>query len=142
MLLPLATSAADEKWYLVTDGGENILMSRIGFLLVSDDADEFSVVCSDGSVYNNVTTATFAQFAPTGISEVKADDEVKLSMSATVLTLSGCADGTAAAVYSADGKQMVQKVISASDNTVQIGSLPAGVYILKAGKTSVKFSKR
>jgi hypothetical protein len=46
--LTLTLQAADKVWCMVTDDGTKIALSRIGFLLVSDQSDAFSVVCNDG----------------------------------------------------------------------------------------------
>lgn len=143
MLIPLAAGADDNKWCLITDTDVEIELSSVGFLLAADDADAFSVVCTDGNVYNGVASVSFAQLdSSAGISDIMADNEVTVDITSTVLTIIGCKDGTTAAVYSIDGMQLLSKQLSSSDNSVYIGNLSSGVYILKAGATSVKFRKK
>lgn len=141
MLFPLVAEADDNKWYMVTDTDVEIALSSVGFLLAADDADAFSVVCTDGNVYNGVASVSFAQFeGSAGINAVAQDDEVEVSLSTSYLTVMGC-EGTAT-LYTVDGKQLLSKQLSSSDNSVYIGNLSSGVYILKAGNTSVKFRKQ
>ena len=129
---------------MVSDGGTKVIMSRVGFLLASDNADTFSIVCNDGGLYNDVTSVSFKQLDASGIETVKSDNTISLYSNPVnnSFTIMGCLDGTMVVVFSIDGKILNSKSLSNKDNTIQVGNLPTGTYILKAGKTSIKFFKK
>ena len=136
--LPLTLQAADKVWCMVTDDGTKIALSRIGFLLVSDQSDAFSVVCNDGEVIYQVASVSFAQGEPTGISSVSTEVQqtLKLNVASSSLQLRGCQSGTDITIYDVSGKTVRQEVLP-SDGTISIVGLPAGIYVLKAGSASV-----
>ena len=135
--------AADKVWCMVTDDGTKIALSRIGFLLVSDQSDAFSIVCNDGEVIYQVASVSFAQGEPTGISSAttEAQQTLQLNVVSSSLQLRGCQPGTDITIYDVSGKTVRQEVLP-SDGTISIVGLPAGIYVLKAGSASVKFLKK
>ena len=141
--LTLTLQAADKVWCMVTDDGTKIALSRIGFLLVSDQSDAFSVVCNDGEVIYQVASVSFAQGEPTGISSVSTEVQqtLKLNVASSSLQLRGCQSGTDLTIYDVSGKTVRQEVLP-SDGTISIVGLPAGIYVLKTGSASVKFLKK
>lgn len=141
--LALTLQAADKVWCMVTDDGTKIALSRIGFLLVSDQSDAFSIVCNDGEVIYQVASVSFAQGEPTGISlaTTEAQQTLQLNVASSSLQLRGCQPGTDITIYDVSGKTVRQEVLP-SDGTISIVGLPAGIYVLKAGSASVKFLKK
>lgn len=141
--LALTLQAADKVWCMVTDDGTKIALSRIGFLLVSDQSDAFSIVCNDGEVIYQVTSVSFVQGEPTGISSAttEAQQTLQLNVASSSLQLRGCQPGTDITIYDVSGKTVRQEVLP-SDGTISIVGLPAGIYVLKAGSASVKFLKK
>jgi hypothetical protein len=141
--LALTLQAADKVWCMVTDDGTKIALSRIGFLLVSDQSDAFSIVCNDGEVIYQVASVSFAQGEPTGISSAttEAQRTLQLNVASSSLQLRGCQPGTDITIYDVSGKTVRQEVLP-SDGTISIVGLPAGIYVLKAGSASVKFLKK
>ena len=133
--LALTLQAADKVWCMVTDDGTKIALSRIGFLLVSDQSDAFSIVCNDGEVIYQVASVSFAQGEPTGISSATTEAQQTLQLNV------GCQPGTDITIYDVSGKTVRQEVLP-SDGTISIVGLPAGIYVLKAGSASVKFLKK
>lgn len=65
---------------MVTDDGTKIALSRIGFLLASDQSDAFSIVCNDGEVIYQVASVSFAQGEPTGISSATTEAQQTLQL--------------------------------------------------------------
>lgn len=58
------------------------------------------------------------------------------------LALSGCGDATRAVVYSLNGTEKAQVGVVNGATTIEVGHLPAGVYIVKVGHKSLKFTKK
>ena len=141
--LALTLQAADKVWCMVTDDGTKIALSRIGFLLVSDQSDAFSIVCNDGEVIYQVASVSFAQGEPTGISSAttEAQRTLQLNVASSSLQLRDCQPGTDITIYDVSGKTVRQEVLP-SDGTISIVGLTAGIYVLKAGSASVKFLKK
>ena len=141
--LALTLQAADKVWCMVTDDGTKIALSRIGFLLASDQSDAFSIVCNDGEVIYQVASVSFAQGEPTGISSAttEAQQTLQLNVASSSLQLRGCQPGTDITIYDVGGKTVRQEVLP-SDGTISIVGLPAGIYVMKAGSASVKFLKK
>ena len=55
----------------------------------------------------------------------------------------GLAIGSTVAIYRIDGTQLLTKCSDASDRVMlSLGSLPSGVYMIKAGEITYKFLKR
>ena len=135
--------AADKVWCMVTADGTKIELSRVGFLLASDQSETFSIVCNDGQVIYQVASISFAQAEPTGISSATADKqaELLLNVASSSLQLRGCQAGTEIVIYDAGGRTVRRELLS-SDGVILIDGMPTGVYILKAGAASVKFVKR
>lgn len=142
MLMPLSSWADDLVWCMLTDGGSQVELSRVAFLLTADDEDTFSIVCQDGCVYSPVSSISFEQAAASAISAPRAGEQVELSLEARSLTLSGCKQGSHASIHSADGRQLFRASLSEGSNTLSVAHLSPGVYILKAAGTSVKFIKK
>ena len=73
----------------------------------------------------------------TGISEMQAGAGVKVSLRGDVLTVSG-GNGSAVNVYNVGGTC----VASTSDAVVDMGGMPAGVYVVKVGGSTTKIVKK
>ncbi len=142
--LPMA--AQEKKTWALTDteSGQTVELDKVAFLLAADDADAFSVVCSNGVVMSGVRTATFKQQSQSGIATVAAKDgEPTLTMSvAGSLRLSGCANGMDINVYSADGRLELSAKATGTDMSIDVARLPHGVHVLKAGGAAIKFNKK
>ena len=58
------------------------------------------------------------------------------------LSLSGCGNATSAQVYSLDGKMLAEAAAADGNTTIQVGHLPAGVYVVRVGHKALKFTKK
>jgi len=68
---------------------------------------------------------------------------IVISHEGDIITVKGLAIGKTVAVYRMDGTQLLTKRSDNSDHVVlSIGSLPAGVYMIKADEITYKFLKR
>ncbi len=152
LLLSLAADATlpaaahdNLKWAMTEPkGGETVLMERVGFLLASDNDDTFSIVCTDGHIIGGASEVSFIQVDPTGISSPKGDATAPAvyGTAGRELHITGCAPGTEIAVFDGGGRRVAATKAGEATTTISIAALPQGVYILKAGKTSVKFMKK
>lgn len=70
----------------------------------------------------------------TGIADQAADSDVTVSVNGNVITVTG-ADGISVTVYAVDGRTVATSSSSASAHSF---TLPAGIYIVKAGNSAVK----
>ncbi|NPD91665.1 T9SS type A sorting domain-containing protein [Xylanibacter muris] len=133
------------EWALVEpQSGTTVLMKNVGFMLASDNEETFSVICNDGNIIRNTNGVTFKQVDPTSIGSIKENNSGPMlhGYADGRLTLTGCADGTKAAIFDAAGHKVAEKTITGNDCTIDITRLSDGIYILRAGKAAVKFIKK
>lgn len=145
VIAPLAHADDELVWALVEPAsGQTVPMSNVAFLLASDYADTFSVVCGDGTLLSGVTEISFTRTEASGIDNVKGDVTVPTVSGyvAGALIISGVTEGMNISVYNYAGAKMMSAVSAAGTNTIDVSGLRAGVYILTVGKTSVKFTKK
>ena len=137
----LFAKADKVAWYLMTDEGYYVPMSRISMLVAVDENDAFSVLDHEGRVLvSGVRNATFEQvdeatvikspLAPTDNSIGVADNEILLMGASAPIV-----------IYNTAGIQQMEVQPSGSEMRINIAGLPKGVYIAKCGKQSFKFSK-
>ena len=68
---------------------------------------------------------------------------IVISHEADNIVIKGLALGKTVAVYRIDGTQLLTKCSDGSDRVMlSLGSLPSGVYMIKAGEITYKFLKR
>ena len=135
----LAAGAADYKWALVTQNGETVLMSDVGYILNSDNRPTFTIVKKDNSTIDDVTKMTFAKIdAPQTIT----DDAVYAKVIEGTLSISGCKAGTAVEIFSANGQLCRRATVQGEHTDINVSQLASGIYLLRVGKTTIKFRKQ
>ncbi len=77
-----------------------------------------------------------------GRTAADADARVTYDRGAGCLRVEGNTSAVRLAVYTVDGMQRVSLVVSPGGGTVGVGSWPKGIYIVKTGGQTIKFSKR
>lgn len=83
---------------------------------------------------------TFEKDALSGVSEVASKADVSFGLTRTALQVAGLEAGQAVDIFSADGRQVARGICDANGNaTIALEALPAGVYAVKAGKSTFKF---
>lgn len=139
-----AANAAELKWAMTTQKGESVFMDEVGYILYSDGSSVMSIVKKDNSAIEDVTKVTFAQLAPSGVSNVMADKGVSVLSRAvdSSLSISGCKEGSTATVVSASGAVVAKCITSSGNTAIDVSSLSSGVYVLVVGNTSIKFIKK
>ena len=148
-LLALAVAAqADDKVTVVTTQGETSYdISSVARIDLGDT--ELKVVAADGTG----TTYAFDEVTKIIISGDATAINAPASADASRLTLTVAQDGTwmringwdasqtsALTLYGTDGQTLL-RLDSWSGETVDIASLPHGVYVVKAGTHTAKFRK-
>lgn len=136
-----------QEWALVEpQSGSRVLMSNVSFLLAADEDDSFSVVCKDGTVIYGAKKVTFELTDPSGIAMPSAEGNGETpTLCGSIdgrLRLTGCAEGTEIKIYDAGGRKMSSTRVATDETVVNVGGLPTGIYVLRAGKTAIKFMKK
>lgn len=150
VLLPFSAVADEltEPWYMIAqlaDGQEEkIPMSTVGSLVAVDNAFDFSVLDTNGYVlYDGVMKVQFksrAELDPTAIRPVVGSQNMLGRAVDDRLTLIGVSGEVA--VFDSAGKRQLTTTAKGGETVVSIAHLPAGVYMVKCGRQSFKFTKK
>ena len=148
--LPQIAGTDDESgaWYMVAqfaNGDEEIIpMIEVGSLVAIDDAYDFSVLDAFGSVmYEGVIKVFFktaAELNPTAIRSITSSQNILGRAVDGKLTLIGVSDEIT--IFDSVGKKQFSTAATGGETIINIAHLPAGVYIVKCGKQSFKFTKK
>lgn len=146
MLLPSALWG-QEKWCVVDLAAPDTPLTTVDnvcFLLTSDHTPTLTVVCRDGQIIGGVESVGFRQLDATAVRTPKAEGEIQLIGSPVSETISilGCADGTEVKVYDMAGHQLKTATVMGGQLTISVSDLKSGVYLLKAGKVTIKFARK
>lgn len=135
-----------DGWYMeahLSDGTqEYIPMSSVGSLVAVDDAYDFTVLDGDGYVVaENVMKAAFKYVGELdAIRTVKHNGNLLGRAADGRLTLIGVSGEVT--VYDSAGKKQLSTTAKGGETVVSIVHLPAGVYMVKCGKQTFKFTKK
>jgi hypothetical protein len=133
--------------YLLTNTGKFWKMVNLPVMTVEDGSNKIDVEVG-GLVEKGVTAVYFYRGDEDGISGIEpmvAVTPEKLQLQTPIreqMTISGCGDAPRAQVYSLDGKLMTEAAVSNGVTTIQVGQLNAGVYVVRVGNKSLKFTKK
>lgn len=114
-----SSAAADGKWYPVADLDPDLGAMGMNWQLWSDLCDLKS----------------------SGISSPVVADKLGIHMSGENLIIDGISERTDIEIYDVVGR-LVIRTVADSTATVNLSSLPAGIYIVKAGERTAKFTKK
>ena len=148
MLSALGVAAQSQgRWYIVDASKPDIpvaAMADIAFLMTSDWDDNIAVVCKDGTLSGRVASMTFRQFDPTNVLLPKAGQEPAnyTGLIEQKIKLSNCTAGTTIMVYSLNGSKLLSQTAKEGKTEVWVGDLQKGVYLLKVGDVTIKFTKK
>lgn len=142
----LIWAQSNKTWVIVPDDdiSKMIAVENISFLISADNAATFSVVCNNGVIASNITSASFKE---TEASAIKGLTQEKQKPGITLhctdrLALTGCLQGSAIHIYAANGRLAYKTVAAEGTTTINIASLAPGTYIVKVGNTAAKFIKK
>ena len=117
-------------------------MSNVSHLLYSDGATTFSVVCKDNKTIANVQNVKFLQVDPTGVGAVNNQGGMEAKVVDQTLSIVGAEADVEVDVLTVGGKMLLSTKTVEGKTDVYVGGLAGGTYILKVGKTAVKFQKK
>ncbi len=133
--------AEDKKWHLVTDSGQAIEMSRVCSLVATDTEETFSILDASGNVLaQGVSKATFQMLEPSGIAETPIQGNLVESLVDNVLTLIGVEGDID--IFNASGSKMLSVKATTRETRINVSQFTPGVYLLKCGKQTFKFTKK
>lgn len=141
--LALPSAAQNTPTYcMLTNAGDSIDATQVDYLVASAESrTDFDVVMKGGRVYARVTSLTPVATA-TAIRTVKATEAGVLSLNGGRIVVQSPVAGRTLSVCTLDGRLLRSFRLDAGRQTVDITTLPAGVYILKTDQSVVKFIKK
>lgn len=147
MLCSCMTSlAADKVWCMVANTGQIVQMSNVSYILAEGAIPEtFDVILKEGDPLQNIGKIVFKQLDVTGINSNSSNGDTPIlsRLFDNQIILSGVESGMKISVYSLSGVEKISMVSSSSElTTVSLACLVPGIYLLKVGSTSVKFTKK
>ena len=90
----------------------------------------------------NILRYTYQGFVPTGIEQLAGDRTVTVNREADEVTFGNLPEGTVVGIYAANGMMLEQlKTDGSKTLTISIRHRPSGVYIVKAGKETIKLTR-
>ena len=136
--------AADFRWAMITQKGQTLFMNNVGYILNSDGSSSFTIVMNDNSTIDDVTKMTFAKIDVAGIDapQTITDDAVYAKVIEGTLSISGCKAGTAVEIFSANGQLCRRATVQGEHTDINVSQLASGIYLLRVGKTTIKFQKQ
>lgn len=145
---------ADDMAVSIIDADGNELksaeMATIDNITMADSCVYVTVAGSDDTYdtykleRKNIYQILFAPKATaTGISSATvAAEKVTITAEGGELSVSGIAPGTAVAVYSLNGQNVLQTKAQGSTARLSVSGLKGGVYIVRAGNKAIKIVKK
>ncbi len=132
---------AEPVWTLTTDAGRDVAVDQIEYFLTTGGSGSFSIVLTNSEVINDVKSATFSQ--KSGINEVLGQGEqgVLFEQVDDVINVKGCGNKAEISIYSIGGQLLLHTVADGGKASLDVSSFAEGYYILKVGKTALKFKK-
>ena len=134
--------------YMITSTGKYYLMANLPVMVAKDGSDKFDIEVGNekevdvNSVYffrgnkPDDTAVTNPELLP-----VRENLQLQTPVGSQML-ISGCGDAAKAVVYALDGRQVAEAPVANGVTTLQVGHLPAAVYIVKVGRKALKFTKK
>ena len=136
---------AQTRWCITDKSRQETPLAEMAlgaYLLSNDYHDSIAVVCKDGTLYQ-VAGVAFGQFDLTAIQEAAVCPATLLQLrsNAQTLTLSGCEPQQTVTLRDMSGRTVKSLKTSERQTEIPVGNLPAGIYLLTVGNTTLKFQK-
>ena len=134
-LASMGLKAADGVTFY-TDQREAVTIDEIEMIVAADNQETFNVVLTNGTTLTDVVFLTTDNLS--GVDKV-ATDTPQLLVANDVMHINGC-KASQVTIYSVNGQTLLQQDVNGSAD-INISHLESGVYLLQAGKTTMKFVK-
>ncbi len=139
------TAFADNDWVMVFQNADRemmeVPMSQVGSLVAVDDAYDFTILSTSGSVIaEGVTKVSFENHGSSGIHPIVLSKDMIARAASDKLTLIGVSGEVT--VYDTGGVQQLQVMATGGETVISIAHLPAAVYVVQVGKQTFKFMKK
>ena len=128
--------------YLITNDEREQPMQNVAMLANVDSQGKFEVVLHAGNNLTGVEYVTFRVGEGNAIRSTRTDRVLTLLTPVHFeLKLSGCDGAAQAVVYDLNGREQARATVVNGATTISVAHIPAGVYIVKVGNKSLKFTK-
>lgn len=134
-LASMGLKAADGVTFY-TDQNQAVAIDEIEMIVAADSQETFDVVLANGTTLADVLYLTTDH--QSGVDKV-ATDTPQLLVAHDVLHINGCKAGQVT-IYNVNGQTMLQQDINGSAD-INVSHLQPGIYLLQAGKSTIKFVK-
>ena len=134
---------SSNEWYMKTDDGTMIPMASVSLLVAADDDVYFAVMDTNGSfLHENVKRARFVQGDHTGIQPTVSSEhsDIMKRLINNQLTIIGAKENIE--IFNMAGTKQLQVSPRDSETVINVTTLPSGIYVVKCGKLSFKFTKK
>ena len=135
----------DAVWCAVTNYETCVPLSEIDYMLFPDDRALFTIVRKDGRVSEDVARVTFGKYMISSEPVLNGEKtQVSLYPNPVVrqLTLQGLKTDTKVRIVSAAGDVVRESVAEGTAMTIDVSSLPTGMYLLQTESSTLKFIKQ
>ncbi len=132
------------EWTLRTDANQTVAVSKIDYLLASDNDRDFSIVLKSGNIVAGVKKATVSD-SEAGVETLDGQKPVVRFFPNPVaerLLVSGCKTGSSLEILTMDGRLVKSVEMSEGETSIDVEGLTKGYYLLKTENSSVKFLKK
>ena len=137
--------------FLLTSTGKYFYMKELPELQAKDNSSLFDVKVGS-TTESNVSAVYFYRGPADNVANVvgiaapraiPATERLQLQTPvSSQLQISGCGTALKATVYATNGAQVAEAAVADGATTIQVGQLPAGVYVVKVGNKALKFIKK
>ncbi len=135
-----------DSWYLVARdslGTESVFpMACVGSLVALDESSDFCVLDTLGNVLvEGIVKVTFRpDEMPLAVKSLAQAENTISGVATNRLILIGVSGNVE--IFDAKGVLQISTVASGTETSISIASLPTGIYIVRVGKQTFKFTKK
>lgn len=110
--------------------------------LGKDQTVLFNTMGGGQQAYSGVRSLVFSDFA-TPVQSVETNTHISVypNPTADALLIDGAAQGAPMSIYSLNGNLLLTQTANSGTNRIDVTSLPNGLYILRLGNETFKFTK-
>ncbi|MCM1519576.1 MAG: T9SS type A sorting domain-containing protein [Lachnoclostridium sp.] len=142
--LPVMADEPQLHFHLGGDSPQVVKISELSRITFKSDGLQVTTTEDSFIPYSDLHHVAFYKDAPTGINTIKAKDsklKVVSGLGRTSITLEGIGETpTDIYIYNMSGR-LALHCFGHDGSSIDVSTLPSGVYVIKANSSSVKFIK-